>query len=205
MPKIIDHDQRRLEIVLATQKLIVAGGFQAATMREIAAAAGYANGALKRYFEGKDEILVATSKHVTGLFIERLMQAVQGLSGMDAVSELFAETMPDQLQNRQTARVLVTFWERAIGNAELSDSFRQELLPWRRLVEKYLREASERGELAGTLSVGAVADELLTQVVGAHVMVQLNPVEENIQGQVENMRRRLASLRAHVPADVNSN
>ncbi len=45
MPKVIDHDQRRRDIIDVTWKLIVKGGIEAATMREIAAEAGFANGA----------------------------------------------------------------------------------------------------------------------------------------------------------------
>lgn len=205
MPKIIDHDQRRLEIVLATKKLIVAGGFQAATMREIAAAAGYANGALKRYFDGKDEILMATSKYVADQLVARLVDAVEGYHGLAAVSEIFEQTMPNLPENTAMARVLITFWERSIGHPELSKSFRKQLLPWRQLTEKYLDQAVAHGEVASALSVSVIADELLTQMVGAHVMVQLNPVEDNIHGQVEHIRRRIAALRVNVPVDARYN
>lgn len=205
MPKIIDHDQRRLEIVLATKKLIVAGGFQAATMREIAAAAGYANGALKRYFDGKDEILMATSKYVTDQLITRLEKAVEGQHGLDALSLIFEQTMPDRPENIDIARVLITFWERSIGQPELSHSFRQDLLPWRQLTEKSLEQAAGNGEVDRSLSPQVMADELLTQMVGAHVMVQLNPAEANVLQQVEHIRRRIASLRVKLPVDARFN
>lgn len=205
VPKIIDHDQRRIEIVLATQKLIVAGGFDAATMREIAAAAGYANGALKRYFDGKDQILMATSKYVADQLITRLEKAVDGYQGLDAVAEIFEQTMPNRQENIDIARVLITFWERAIGDAELSYSFREDLLPWRRLVEKYLEQAQRSGEMIGSATPATVADELLTFMAGAHLMIQLRPTQENIQNQVEHVRRRISALRVNLPTAVRCN
>lgn len=205
MPKIIDHDQRRLEIVLATEKLIVSGGFEAATMREIAAAAGYANGALKRYFEGKDQILMATSKYVSEQLIERLEKAVNGLQGLDAVSEIFETAMPNKPENIAVARVLFTFSDRAIGNETLRAAFREDLLPWRRLTEHHLRIAIQNGEIASTALPEVVAGELMTLIVGMHFMIQLHPTEENIQGQVEHLRRRINDLRIDVPMVVRYN
>ncbi|WP_346921262.1 TetR/AcrR family transcriptional regulator [Glutamicibacter creatinolyticus] len=203
MPKIIDHDQRRLEIVLATKKLIIDGGFRAATMREIAAAAGYANGALKRYFEGKDEILMATSQYATAVLVERLQRTVSGLQGMDAVSAIFEQTLPDRQDNKELARVLLTFWEQSIGNLELSKAFLRNLSPWRNLAVMYLHQAVSLGQLHSRWDdPSTVADELLTLTVGAHVMVQLDDREEIIQQHAGHLRRRISELRADVPEEA---
>jgi AcrR family transcriptional regulator len=59
----VDHEQRRREIVEAAWRLVARGGFAAATMREIAAEAGFANGALKYYFDSKDDLLIAAFQH----------------------------------------------------------------------------------------------------------------------------------------------
>ena len=57
MPKIVDHDERRLELVDATWRIIARLGIEGATMREIATEAGFANGALKPYFPTRDTLL----------------------------------------------------------------------------------------------------------------------------------------------------
>ena len=57
VPKIVDHDERRLELVDATWRIIARLGIEGATMREIALEAGFANGALKPYFPTKDTLL----------------------------------------------------------------------------------------------------------------------------------------------------
>ena len=58
MPKIVDHDQRREEIVAATWRVIDRHGLDEATTRRIAEEAGYSNGVLAHYFRDKDDILV---------------------------------------------------------------------------------------------------------------------------------------------------
>ena len=60
MPKVVDHGQRRQELVEATWRIIARHGLSGATMRQIAAEAGFANGALKPYFPTKAELVEAT-------------------------------------------------------------------------------------------------------------------------------------------------
>jgi len=57
MPKIVDVDQRRLELAEATARVIARAGVDAASMREIATEAGWTTGTLVHYFANKRELL----------------------------------------------------------------------------------------------------------------------------------------------------
>jgi len=57
MPKIVDADQRRLELAEAAARVIARSGVDAASMREIAAEAGWTTGTLVHYFANKHELL----------------------------------------------------------------------------------------------------------------------------------------------------
>ncbi len=57
MPKIVDADQRRQELAEATARVIARAGVDAASMREIAAEAGWTTGTLVHYFANKHELL----------------------------------------------------------------------------------------------------------------------------------------------------
>jgi len=57
MPKIVDADQRRQELAEATARVIARAGIDAASMREIAAEAGWTTGTLVHYFADKHELL----------------------------------------------------------------------------------------------------------------------------------------------------
>ncbi|MBW0103982.1 TetR/AcrR family transcriptional regulator, partial [Pseudonocardia sp. KRD291] len=57
MPKIVDHDQRREEILDAAIRVIGTVGIDHATTRAIARESGYSTGVLSHYFEDKDELL----------------------------------------------------------------------------------------------------------------------------------------------------
>ncbi|NKX50543.1 TetR family transcriptional regulator, partial [Arthrobacter deserti] len=94
MPKIVDHDQRRGELVNATWRIIARGGMEGATMREIAAEAGFANGALKPYFPPKDDLLTFAFGHVFNQTNRRMAAATAGLEGLAALRAYCHEILP---------------------------------------------------------------------------------------------------------------
>lgn len=59
MPKVVDHDARRGEILDSCFRLMAEEGYAAATMRRIASAAGVSTGTLYHYFPDKEAILAA--------------------------------------------------------------------------------------------------------------------------------------------------
>lgn len=64
MPKIVDHDQRRSDLVEAAVDAIADLGLERATLREIARRAEATTGTISHYFRDKDELLVATLHHI---------------------------------------------------------------------------------------------------------------------------------------------
>src|SRR3954447_8660531 len=72
MPKRVDHGERKSQIVEAVVRLTLKGGLSAATFREVAAEAGVSVRLVQYYFGTKDELLLATQRHVAARSIERL-------------------------------------------------------------------------------------------------------------------------------------
>lgn len=81
MPRKVDHGERRREIVDAVVRITVKGGLSAATFREVAAEAGVSVRLVQYYFGGKDELLLATQRHVAARSVERMRAAVQASDG----------------------------------------------------------------------------------------------------------------------------
>lgn len=123
MPKVIDHDQRREHIVDVTWALIVRGGFEAATMREIANAAGFANGALKRYFASKDVLVEATFDRALTMFNDDITGTVVRQSGLEALRAMCYGAMPLDAKRVTAGRVLMAFWEMSLANKSLHDRY----------------------------------------------------------------------------------
>ena len=58
MPKIVDHEQRRRELAEALWRVIADSGPDAVSIRSVAAEAGLSTGALRHYFQTREELLV---------------------------------------------------------------------------------------------------------------------------------------------------
>jgi len=57
VPKIVDHDARRAEIAAAVGRVVLAEGTAAATVRRVAAEAGWSPGAVRHYFPDQAALL----------------------------------------------------------------------------------------------------------------------------------------------------
>lgn len=168
MPKIIDHDQRRSDIVDVTWDLIVRGGIEAATMREIAAAAGFANGALKLYFPSKEDIIAATYERALDMM--RQYVELDGLRGLTALREICVSSMPIDEERITAGRVLLVFWQMSLGNRRMHDKYLEHVREWRGLLHRFLAEGREDGDIVTATPDEQIVDEIVLLNAGANVM-----------------------------------
>ena len=59
MPKIVDHDKRRLEILNSAFSLFASSGYHGVSVRQIAKSIGMTTGMLYHYFPSKPELFTA--------------------------------------------------------------------------------------------------------------------------------------------------
>lgn len=175
MPKVIDHDERRRQIITVARQLMVEGGFGAATMRGIAAAAGFANGALKHYFDGKEAIVEATFDSV----LQEMTEAMAALEeDDDAAANLrnyIRAALPLDAYRISGARVLLALWEYASTNAHLAERYREHLNFWGTQLGS--RIAAVLGRAPGSNEVENLVHEIITVSIGANVASLLLPEE----------------------------
>lgn len=194
MPKIIDHDQRRRDIVEVTWKLIVEGGIEAATMREIASRAGFANGALKHYFPGKDAIVKGAYEKSLESLGERHAIHVAGLRGIEGLERSIRYTLPMADEDATAARVLLSFWERCAFSENLDQEYDEHLIAWRAGMMRYLQEGREDGDILTPASDEQLANEIIMMNIGATITRVVSPSLFNadlIQDQVTDFIKRL--------------
>lgn len=169
MPKTVDHEQRRIEIIEATWRIVARGGFAAATMRQIAAEAGFANGGLKPYFGTKDELLAAAYDRTFFLVNERAGAAMGEATGVDAVLVLCTQMLPLEAAYAIESRVTMAFWDRAASSDQLRKVHADSYAIWRHWMENELTSARRHGELAEGIGIQSTIDELLALVTGLRV------------------------------------
>jgi AcrR family transcriptional regulator len=175
MPKVIDHDQRRREIVDVAKKLICEHGFDAVTMRSIVSEAGFANGALKHYFPSKDSIIAATFESVLGETEQRLAAVDPALSPQDALRVVVEAALPLDKQRIASARMLLALWERSMSDAELGAQYRRLLNSWQTDLAQRVSAARGQGEKGSAPAVRVLVDEVMAVTIGAHVASLMYP------------------------------
>ena len=168
MPKIVDHERRRSEIVQTTWRIIARRGLDGATLREVAAEAGYANGAIKPYFATKSSLLEATFQHVFTRTNTRIAAATEAKSGFAALHAFCLEVLPLDADRLDEARVVIAFWQLALHQPAQARVNESAMLTWRSGIRGWLREARNAGE-ALDLPVDTGTEALLAFLLGAQV------------------------------------
>lgn len=203
MPKIVDHEKRRLELVEATWRIIARRGIEGATMREIATEAGFANGALKPYFPTKDDLLTFAFAHVFNRTNTR-MGSSTSRHGLSALRSYCHEILPLDAERLNEARIAIAFWQRALTDpvkAALHDSSMEQ---WREALFARLREAKDLGELREGLNDEDVVGGIMTFALGAQITATLTPEHhsaDQLRSQLETYISLISSEKgALVPA-----
>lgn len=183
MPKLVDHDERRRAIAAATWRLIASKGIDAANMRDIAAAAGYTNGALSHYFSGKDEIVRAAFELVFEATNQRVASVVGEGRGLAALRIFCLEVMPMTAETVLEARIAVSLWQRAMYDQHLEDANRRTLDQWRLSLAMHLDDARELDEI-GDVDVALTVEQLLNMMMGMQVLGVLTPEQTSPTRQI---------------------
>ncbi|WP_049556199.1 TetR/AcrR family transcriptional regulator [Nonomuraea sp. SBT364] len=175
MPKIVDHEERRREVLSAARRVIVRDGIDAATTRAIAKEAGYSNGVLAHYFTDKDEILLSALRQSHQRIRERLTRKVEGVSGLAALRELLLDNLPLDAERTQETRLEVSFWSRSLTSELLAEVQRAEAAELRTAVRALLAQAKLAGELTTDAGLDDVTEQLLALVDGLSLHLLLYP------------------------------
>ena len=195
MPKIVDHDERRLELVDATWRIIARMGIEGATMREIAMEAGFANGALKPYFPTKDTLLEFAFSHVFNRTNQRITHSTEGKAGLSALRAFCAEVLPLDEERVNEARIVIPFWQKAINDDTKAAIHQASMGEWHSTMLGYLADARAAGEISAAITDAAIADQLLNMMLGAQIAAALAPAGQDnsaLAGQIEDYLRLIA-------------
>lgn len=171
MPRIVDHEERRREIVRAVERLVGAEGLDGVTVAAAAAEAEMSVGSVQHYFASKDEMLLESFRQVRGRVQDRVteMRARSERVGgrieqmlVDGLSEL----LPLDANRRRECAVTLAFTARAWDNADLAGLLRAGHRDLHKQVAQGLRNAFGCGELPEPIEYDREAYRLLALVDG---------------------------------------
>ncbi len=189
MPKVVDVEERRAELAAAAAQLIARAGVGAATLRDVAAEAGWTTGALTHYFADKRELLLFTFR--TSLAGRH---AARDARPADDPRETLVQTLEGALpldeERRRHWMVTIAFCAQAADDADLSAAQRDAYREFLRHVTA-LCSALPR---VGGLDAAEVAARLITDSNGIAVQALFDPESWPADRQRARLHRALDAL-----------
>ena len=189
MPKVVDIAQRRAQLTEATARLIARSGIESATMREVAAEAGWTTGALTHYFADKRELLLTTFQ--TSLANRRELRPND--EDADPAAQLRASlegALPLDESRRRHWMVTIAFCSQATGDAELAATQRDAYREFRAHVAALVK----RCELADGRGAETYAERLIAVADGIAVQALFDEDGWPARRQLERLEQLLAPL-----------
>jgi AcrR family transcriptional regulator len=119
MPKVVDHEQRRRELGHAVWRVIRRDGADHASVRTVAAEAGWSPGALRHYFATQSELLAFAMRLVVERIEDRIAALDRAADPREAVEQVLRELLPLDDERRAENEVWLAFTARALIDPEL--------------------------------------------------------------------------------------
>jgi len=146
MPRVVDREARRKELVSAAASVFAQRGLGAATVSDIVAAAGVAQGTFYLYFDSKDEVVLAVAERFGDHMLESIEQAVAA-SHDSAVAKLLAlrDVLSDSAALGSSTELVDTLHDPK--NSAIHDRLAEHLTPRlvaivERIIEQGMAEAT---------------------------------------------------------------
>ena len=170
MPRVVDVEQRRAELTDATARLIAKSGIGAATMRDVAAEAGWTTGALTHYFTDKRELLLHTFR--ASLEHRRDRRSSFTDDPHAALRDSLEGALPLDEDRRRHWMVTIAFCAQAAGDPDLAAAQRDAYREFRSRVASLVAAC---GLAASGIEATAVAEQMITVADGIAIQALFDP------------------------------
>jgi AcrR family transcriptional regulator len=180
MPILVDGAQRRAEVVREATALVVEGGIQNLSFRNLAKALGCSTTVISHYFHDKNDVLAETFRHAAAQAHARRDQVLAETGGDLLRAE--EEMLPTTEDQRRRWIVWQSFWNAALFDPALSEEHRLGLAATRQRLQDHLADGGvEPAEEAAV----AIANALY----GVAVQALFDPTYWTPERQVHTFRQ----------------
>lgn len=175
MPKIVDHDARRRELVEASWAVIAEEGLEGLTMRKVAKAANCTTGRITHYFADREALILA-SLQTSNLATSKRVSDIIG-SDLEVYEKLLAmaeQTLPLDEERRIEVKVWLAFWSAATVNKALAKENDARMDEWFVALLPLVEEAAPKVDAAHETNL------LIGLINGLGIQAAVNPSRKNL-------------------------
>jgi AcrR family transcriptional regulator len=194
MPKDVDHDERREELIEAVWRVIARDGMERTTIRTIASETGWSTGVLAHYFTDKDDILGSALLLMYDRIAARWSVKLEGLDGVGALHELVLDNLPLDDERELETKFLMNYWSREIrvGGSGAHPTRRGPLLI--DLLTELAAGGQEAGEIRSEEAPEDIAERLLGLIDGFSLHALLDPGRLTRERQISLVEQEFTRL-----------
>ncbi|MBH1938371.1 TetR/AcrR family transcriptional regulator [Streptomyces sp. AV19] len=184
MPKIVDPEARRRDVVDALFRVVVRDGLQRASLRAVAGEAGLNIGSVRHYFAGQRELMEFVMRAMLDRVTRRLLCGVEEIGDLGAyaraerlrlVAGLLSELLPLDGRRRAEVVVFLEFTLAARTDPAFAEIARQTAVGTRRLLRRVLVRLDESGTLPHGRDLGVEVERLAALLDGLGQAAVVHP------------------------------
>ena len=194
MPKIIDHDERRMEIAGAVVRIIARQGISGVTMKIVAKEAGWSTGVLHHYFENKQELLIGGLRFAareTGKSITRVLKHRDPKERLRLVIEA---GMPLDESRDALCKIFFFFWAESIADPKLVMELTKNYDWWRDRIRDIVQEGKESGWIKSNVDSLMLAEMFVALADGLSIKAKFSSpamnkkrLQQHVQLWIDNL------------------
>jgi AcrR family transcriptional regulator len=192
MPKAVDTEERREALAAAAAQLIARAGIGAATMRDVAAEAGWTTGVLTHYFADKRELLLFTFRSSLARR-HSAREARHGLTPNESLVGSLEGVLPLDDDRRRHWMVTIAFCAHAVDDEELAAAQRGAYREFRGYIAELVRL---RPGVTAEADAISLAERLIAVADGIAVQALFDPASWPAEKQRDALHRAVESLSA---------
>ncbi|WP_199925920.1 TetR/AcrR family transcriptional regulator [Streptomyces sp. NRRL S-495] len=197
-----DHEARRTEVSEAVWRVLSTRGFEALTLRAVAAEMGATTGLLTHYFPSKKALVAHALELLDRRSLERPRRLVPAdggpppPAGLARLRAALLDILPLDGPGRAGNRIWVGSWDVALADPELAEAHAARYARSRRVLAGCVVDAQRLGELPAGPAAEGLAAGAQSFVLGLVVQALFAPGEFPAERQVELLDAYLAGLAA---------
>ncbi len=175
MPRMVDVDERRSELIEATCQVIARHGLNNVTLRSVARVRGWTTGIVSHYFADKRALLMATFESRADRARFHLEQRL--LEGSPLLEAALDATLPLDEERMLDWKIFLAFMGASIGEPELAAVLHRRQATFRAVLLEALSAEVRAHRLASSVDPAHEADRLLVVINGVAMKAVLDPHE----------------------------
>lgn len=177
VPKVVDHEQRRLELADAALALAARDGLAAVTTRATAAECGWSTGVLNHYFSSRNELLSAALRRAGDLQQQTYARILaDNATARDKLTAITESILPLDPRRLALTRIFLFFYAQGAADEGARVEIAGFLDRWRTVLHDTVCSGQRSGELPADIQTASAVFALQAMADGAAFEAILDPV-----------------------------